>query len=521
MKSLKTKFVLIMTLLIITIIAVTSGTLVFQKMTELQSDIYINARSFAELTAEDIVQLQDKYLASNSFLFFDRDLDETVKKNSDIKGVQIYDFSGKVLYNYKEETQTQYSGEDRKISPELLLRAKSPNISLETVSEKIIYLDKQEAGVYNYVDENGRTLDSNFTGRIKNIIATVDNQYAVQYDVTYKNLFHRLLTSAIGTAVISVIGVLLSIFLGMLMAGIVTKPLKQLTLVVKEIAKGDFTKRVEVKTKDEVGVLADSVNQMAQDLEAATEAKIYKERVKKELEIAAKIQQELLPKETPALENLEVAGNIWPATEVGGDVYDFLTDAAGNHYFYVGDVTGHGVPAGMISAVANATIVSTIESGDIQGVAANVNKVLRAKTAHNLFLTLLIVKHSLDESLSFVNAGHEQLLHYRATTNDVILENSGGIALGLFDGIEDKLTVDHIDMQSGDIVVIYTDGIPEAWANENDQYGMEVFQDVLLQIAQTGSTAEQIKEHIYKEVKQFMGDYEQKDDITLVVLKKK
>jgi len=509
-----------MTGLIISVIAMTSGILVFQKMNELKSDIYTNARSFAELTADDIVDLEQKYLSSNSFLFFNRDLSETLKKNADTKGVKIYDFTGKILYDYETEKQSQYQGPERQADLGDLTRIKSPNLSLLTPNGQTIYLAKKAAGEYEYVDKNGKPITKPANIKVKNIIQTINNEYAVQYDLSYKNLAKRLMNSAVGIAIISLFGVVISIFFGLLIAGKVTKPLKELTIAVKEIAKGDFAKRVEVHTEDEVGVLAQSVNQMAKDLESATEAKIYKERVKKELEIAAKIQQELLPKELPVIPDLDVTGAIWPATEIGGDVYDFLTDSQGNNYFYVGDVTGHGVPAGMISAVANATIVSTIETGDIVGVVANVNKVLRSKTAKNLFLTLLLLKHTPQGQLSFVNAGHEQMLHYRAATQDVVLEKSGGIALGLFDGIADKLTQDQVQMLPGDVLVVYTDGIPEAWANEKEQLGMEEFQEIFLQIASTGASSQQIQDHLYSVVKQYMGDYEQQDDITLVVLRK-
>lgn len=518
MKSLKTKFSTIVASLIIVVIAATAGTLVFQKKVELEADIYRNARSFAELTAEDITSISNQFLPSQSFLFFNRELTTILKKNPDIEGVKIYNFNGDVLYDFEEEKTQQYSGTLRTVDAALLPRIKSPNLSLLTKSGDIIFLEKLDAGEYELIDENGSPISTKLFGQMQNIIVPVDNEYAVEYDLTYKNLISRLFTSAANIGIIAAIGIFISLVLGLFMAGIVTGPIKKLTEVVGDIAKGDFAKRVDIKSKDEVGLLADSVNKMATDLEAATEARIFEERVKKELEIAANIQQELLPKELPQIAGIQIAGQIWPATEVGGDVYDVITDDKGNTYMYVGDVTGHGVPAGIISAIANATIVSTITDGDVIGTVTSVNHVLRTKTAKNLFLTLLLLKYDAKGTVSYVNAGHEQVLHYKASSQVAEITNPGGIALGLFDDVADKLTEDTVAMQLGDVLVIYSDGIPEAWANEKDQFGMERFQQALIKAA--SGSAEQIKESIYQEVKTFMGTYEQKDDITLLVIKK-
>lgn len=519
MKSLKTKFSTIIASLIIIVIAATAGTLIYQKKVELEADIYRNARSFAELTAEHIVSISNQFLPSQSFLFFNRELTTILKKNPDVEGVKIYNFKGDLLYNFEEEQTKQYSGSTRTADAEYIPRIKSPNLSLLTKSGQVIYLQKLDAGEYELVDENGSPIGTNLSGQMQNIIVPVDNEYAVEYDLTYKNLISRLFTSAANIGIIAAIGIFISLILGLFMAGIVTGPIKKLTEVVGEISKGDFAKRVDIKSKDEVGQLADSVNKMATDLEAATEARIFEERVKKELEIAANIQQELLPKQLPEIAGIQIAGQIWPATEVGGDVYDVLTDPQGNTYMYVGDVTGHGVPAGIISAIANATIVSTIGDGDVISTVTSVNHVLRTKTAKNLFLTLLLLKYDTNNgAVSYVNAGHEQVLHYKAASQTAELTNPGGIALGLFDDVADKLTEDKIKMDSGDVLVIYSDGIPEAWANEKEQYGIERFQQALAKAA--NGSADQIKQAIYDEVKTFMGSYEQKDDITLLVIKK-
>jgi sigma-B regulation protein RsbU (phosphoserine phosphatase) len=354
--------------------------------------------------------------------------------------------------------------------------------------------------------------------QISNLIFPVNSEFAVEYNVTYQNLINRLVSSALPIIILGLISILVSGFIGYILSTVVTNPLKKLTEIVTLIAKGDFTKRAEVKSQDEVGVLAESVNQMAVDLEASTEARVYKEKVKKELEIAAKIQRELLPEVLPKIPNLDLAATVIPATEIGGDVYDVLLDKSQVPYFYVGDVTGHGVPAGLISSVTNAIITSTVDLANPIEIVSNLNHVLKDKSAGNLFLTLLFARF-INSKIEYISAGHEKVLFYSAKSQKLDLLPPGGIALGLFENISDKLELRTVDFAQGDYFIIYTDGIPEAWKNDTDQYGESRLLEVTNQAIAKNLPAEKVKETILADVKSFMGSYEQKDDITILVIR--
>ncbi|HJN84791.1 MAG TPA: SpoIIE family protein phosphatase, partial [Patescibacteria group bacterium] len=433
MKSLKAKFSLLIAILIIVVIGATSGVLVQQKRVELIGDIYTNSRAYGELTASDIVGVGTLYLPDKSFIPFQRDLTEILKKNSDTLGVKIFTFSGEVLYDYETEELTQYDGEARVVEDPT--RIKSANASVLTTDGQVIYMKQVEAGVYDLVDENEQPIDGEI-GSVQNMVFPVNNEFAVQYDISYANLTARLLAAAVNIGIIGAIGIFLSLLFGFMLASRVTKPLASLTDVVKVIAKGNFKKRAEIHSKDEVGQLAESVNKMAVDLEKATEARIYQERVAKELEIAGNIQKELLPKELPEIDGLDIAGELIPATEVGGDVYDIIQDSKGLSYFYVGDATGHGVPAGILSAITNAIITSTIDTGDVNKILINLNRVLRKKTAKNLFLTLLLMQYAGDGVLKYANAGHEKAVHFKAAEGTAVALESKGIALSMVDEME-------------------------------------------------------------------------------------
>jgi serine phosphatase RsbU (regulator of sigma subunit) len=523
MKSLKGKFILVITFLIIGVILLTSGVLVNQKRLELQQDIYLNARNFADLSHTRIIELVEGPFADKNFLFFSRDLNALLKSTPDVSTIQIYSFAGELLFDSKTETNQFYKGPARPISdPQLLQQVKSAYLTVQNSSSQSFSLEKIAAGNYEVITSDNQRLAEvealkNFRS-IEYIVKPIEGKYSIVYYLTYQNLLNRLWASAYQIILIGLGSILASIFVGFILSSVVTNPLKKLTQVVLQIAKGDFTKRAEVKSEDEVGVLAESVNQMAQDLEASTEARIYKEKVKKELEIAAKIQKDLLPQNIPNIPGLDLAGIVIPASEVGGDVYDILFDANQTPYFYVGDVTGHGVPAGLLSSVANAIITSTVDYNDLKHIVSNLNHVLKQKSASNLFLTLLLARYQ-NKKIDYISAGHEQIIYFNAKTQTAEFLAPGGIALGLFEDIADKLETRQLDFKKGDCILLYTDGIPEAFSSETEQFGNDLLIQVATEIIKSAKSAEQIKSDLVKKVTEYMGTYPQKDDITLLVIR--
>jgi serine phosphatase RsbU (regulator of sigma subunit) len=524
MRSLKTKFITTITLLIVIVVTVTSGVLIQQKRAELQEDIYTTARSFAELATPKIIELSQNYLPEQNFIFFQRDLNSLLKNNPDLGDIQIFDFNGKIIFDSQQESNRQYLGPDRQLTDlRLLQRVKAANTSVLNQDDQIFYIEKISAGNYEVINQANQRLShrenlSNFRN-LQNLVHPIAGEYAIKYEITYQNLNKRLFAAAIQIALIGLFSILASIFIGYILSAIVTKPIRKLTDVVELIAKGDFSKRADIKSNDEVGILADSVNHMAEDLEKATEAKIYQEKTKKELEIAAKIQKELLPTVIPTIEGLDIAAEVIPATEIGGDVYDILLDKEQIPYFYVGDVTGHGVPAGLLSSVTNAIITSTVDLADPIKIVDNLNHTLKQKSAGNLFITLLLARYA-NSCIEYVSAGHEKSLFYNASTKKAEYLKPGGIALGLFDNIADKLEQQTVCLNQNDLFILYTDGIPEAWRSETEQYGEEKLLALTEQAVTNYSTAQEIKDFMLSEVKNFMGDYEQQDDITLIIIKK-
>ena len=523
MKSLKTKLIVAITVLILILFGLTAGLFLGEKQRELTQDIFVNAQSFAELTAGGIVSDYQLYLPQESFVYFNREVQDTFAKFSDLASIRIASYSGELAYDSRTEVDAQYAGPARPVTDQdLLQQIQSRNASVKTLdSGRVVYLKKDDDGEVSYVDVNENEVAALAPDeRIEYLVQPATDDYAVIYGVSYANLQERINQTVMRGILLAVFGVGVGITISYLFATIITKPIKKLTDGAGIIATGNFKHRVQVKTKDEIATLAHAFNSMAQELDVSTKALVYKERVAKELEIAASIQKELLPKQIPRVDGLDISAGLLPAEEIGGDCYDFLMPDANNLMMYLGDVTGHGVPSGIVVSIANALIYRESSTLNPRQILVDVNHILKQKTSSNMFITLVMLHwDALQKQLKYVSAGHEQMLHYHAKDARVTLTSAGGLALGMIPDISKQLKEEVVPMEEGDCLVIYSDGIPEAWRNEKEMFGMTALQRA---VGSYGSleNALSIRNAIFSEVKQYAGNWKQMDDMTLMVLKR-
>lgn len=523
MRSLKTKLVITICLLIIVLFGLTAYLFVREKSRELTGDIFANSRSFAELTAGKVVNDYNLYLAQNSFIYFNREIQDVFNKFADLDGLKIVNYEGAVVYDSKSDQEKQYQGEPRKVDDKLLLdQIQSRNPSILTLDTKrVVYLKKTQNGQFDTVDFNEKPLQPLAKDeKIYYLVQPASNDFALIYYISYKNLQQRINETALRGFLLAIFGVGVGVLLAFLYAGSITKPLKKLTDGAGIIATGDFKHRVEVKTRDELFTLANAFNKMAEELDVSTKALVYKERVAKELELAAKIQKELLPKVVPQINGIDIAAGLLPAEEIGGDCYDFLRKDDNNLLMYLGDVTGHGVPSGIVVSIANALIYNYSTETDIKQILLKVNRILKDKTTSNMFMTLVMLTWNvLEQKIKFVSAGHEQMVYFHAADKKVTLTPSGGLALGMLADIEKTLQEHELMMEKGDTLIVYSDGIPECWRNEKEMYGISNLKRAASEYSGL-PTALEIRDAILADVKQFAAGYKQMDDITLIVIKK-
>jgi serine phosphatase RsbU (regulator of sigma subunit)/CRP-like cAMP-binding protein len=240
-------------------------------------------------------------------------------------------------------------------------------------------------------------------------------------------------------------------------------------------------------------------------------------RMREELRVASRIQEQLLPKVVPRIPGYELAGRMEPAHAVGGDYFDFVPVPGGRMAICVGDVSGKGLPAALLMANVQATIRSqAMACTSPAECIANANRLLHHSTADEKFVTMFYgVLDPTAHSFTCTNAGHDGPILLTAR-NAIVRLKAGGVALGILEdfGYEQETTT----LQSGETIVMYSDGVPEARNESGEEFGEERLVEVVRE--HRSDPAKQVVDEIIKAARDHTGGAEQWDDITVVVVRR-
>jgi serine phosphatase RsbU (regulator of sigma subunit) len=305
----------------------------------------------------------------------------------------------------------------------------------------------------------------------------------------------------------------------------ITRPIKMLALRADQIAGGDLTTRVEVTTSDEIGLLAENFNYMADRLQVLLDETAAKAVLEKELELARTIQETLVP---PAdlLERgpLHIAGHFQPATQCGGDWWTVHDIVEGKVLIVIGDVTGHGVPAAMITAAAKAAcdVGRALEGERLtpSRLLELMNRAIYESARRRFVMTCFAcVVDIRAKSITFANAGHNFPYLYRSPTtlkegeSEFTVLMSRGNRLG--DIPDSSFHETSLSLRSGDRLVFYTDGLIECESPAGEEYGEKRLRGAIRSAAALNPSA--MRDSLMAVAGQFYADRPRKDDITLVV----
>lgn len=294
-------------------------------------------------------------------------------------------------------------------------------------------------------------------------------------------------------------------------------------MVVKSELKGILTvynkKDINKFSEEDQRLLAILAAQSAQVVE---NARLYEEeqslfRMQEEVRLASRIQLDLLPKTFPTVPGYDIAGKSIPAQVVGGDYFDFIPINEQRLAFCVGDVSGKGLPASLLMANLQATLRGQAPWNiSAQECMVRSNRLLFHSTSSEKFVTLFYGildkdKHQLD----FSNAGHNPPLLFSSTGEYRLLE-AGGTVLSIMENFSYQEEV--VNIQKGDLLVVYSDGITEAMNAKDEQFEEERLIDLIKQ--HRNESAQDLIETILSDVGTFAGTMPQADDMTLLVVKR-
>jgi ligand-binding sensor domain-containing protein len=243
--------------------------------------------------------------------------------------------------------------------------------------------------------------------------------------------------------------------------------------------------------------------------------KLEDDRKNGELAEAKALQERLLPKTLPAISNLDIAGYLRTSTEVGGDYYDFFEQPDGSLYAICGDATGHGTPSGMLVSITKAGIIGLPQMSPKE-MLHELNRVVKKVDLGILRMSLNIALIKSNE-LTLSSAGMPPYYIYRAATKSTEEIQISGVPLGSFNDIQFDQTTTAFN--TGDILVIISDGLPEAPNLAGELFDYQKLQDLITNYGNL--TAQEVIDQLMIEADNWLAGNHNPDDITLVVIKHK
>jgi sigma-B regulation protein RsbU (phosphoserine phosphatase) len=274
-----------------------------------------------------------------------------------------------------------------------------------------------------------------------------------------------------------------------------------------------------VFTSDDVALLSSLAGQMSVSLQNGLllRERVAVARMEEELNLARRIQSTFLPSEFPAMPRVEVYGVNTPSREVGGDYFDLVPSENGAFYLAIADVSGKGVPAALLTSMLQASLRTQAETqGSVSSIVTNMNALIAHSTTVEQFATFFLCRiDQNDLRMSFSNAGHNYPIVYRRTGDRLLLER-GGIVLGMMDSASFEEA--SVDLEPGDRVVFYTDGVNEAMNRTGEDYGEERLMELVQELPAELSSKE-MTERIIGDLYEFLDGEEPQDDVTVMILR--
>ncbi len=328
----------------------------------------------------------------------------------------------------------------------------------------------------------------------------------------------------------------------------VTRDLSTLAIAADEVSAKNYDIELNIQSKDEIGQLGNAFEHMTEEIRDYTtnlEAKVNTRtaalqdanneitrlndqltgenlRLSTELDVARRLQMMVLPpqSEIELIEDLDIAGYMAPADEVGGDYYDVL-QIGDSVFLTMGDVTGHGLPSGVVMLMAQTAFLTLSQNGeqDIERILSVLNQVLYRnilRIRENKNMTLAVIQYK-NQSYNLVGQ-HESVIICRANGDVEEIDTIDlGFPIGLEDDIDDFIASHQFNLAPNDLILLYTDGITEAENHQQEQFGLETLIETLTKYHQLD--AKTIVDRVMEDVYAFIDGSQIHDDISMMVIK--
>jgi len=295
----------------------------------------------------------------------------------------------------------------------------------------------------------------------------------------------------------------------------ISRAVTRLYRATSQVASGDFSVRIPVRRRDQIGALQRSFNGMAESLEDLVSTAAQKELLEKELQIARQVQQSLIPSDLPRGETIEFSTLFEPSAAIGGDYFDVLRLSDDALAVVIADVSGHGLPTGLRMAMVKAALgILIAETDEPQEILERLDHTVRSADHGDqarFFVTATFARVDFRHgSIDLTNAGHPPTYLLRdGSVEEILLPSS---PLG---GLGQNYASHHIDLERGDVIVWLSDGMLEAVDGNGEPFGYDRLAETLAGPAPSPAA---VRDRLVAAIDLHTGGRPARDDRTLVVM---
>jgi serine phosphatase RsbU (regulator of sigma subunit) len=441
---------------------------------------------FAEpLDAEWIEQFQDK----SGMTILTKVGERTIRTNR--RGVQVN--TGGKSFNIEGDGDNQFG-----------------DLLIHSVGRKVVWADQTELTDWNSGTSEGK--HELFTL----IVNPFQNLFHYYFGAEADNYVSGLLQFTAGIIFLMFIFYVLAVLFAAVLIFSITRAVNRIEKGTKAVERGDFTYRIAMKPRNQLGEMAQSFDRMTESIATLLVNVAENERLQSEIEIAASIQRNLLPKEGPQFRGVSFSAHFEPTASIGGDYYDVFNIDKTRLAVAIGDVSGHGLSTGLVMAMVKAAITTLVEEGaEETSLFHRLNDLVYRSTERRAFMTLAFTIFDLEHgTIRHTNAGHLYPYLLREGQRPQGIEVPS-LPLGVRSTISTHTA--EVDLQEGDAVVYLSDGIVEAQDENGEPFGFDQLEALLADSKDRSPST--IRDRILAAVARHCGTRPADDDRTVMILR--
>ncbi len=318
-------------------------------------------------------------------------------------------------------------------------------------------------------------------------------------------------------AIIFLIFEIAALATGVVLTRTITNAIDDLYEATLHVRRGDFSYRVRVHKRDQIGALGDSFNEMTSSVSELIAEQRQRQKLENEITIAREVQEQLFPHSLPSMPGLQVGATCRPARTVSGDYYDFISLGPTRMGIAIADISGKGIFAALLMASLQAALRSMASLNGHGGTATLVERLnshLFKNTSDDRYATFFYAVYDTESRmLTYTNAGH--LAPFFVDDAGVQQLDEGGTVVGLFE--DPPYTQGSLKVAPGSVLVAFSDGLTEAENVYGEEFGMQRLKEEVMR--QRNAAPQRLAENLIAATEQWAGTPEQADDITVVVAK--